>query len=377
MVKYLSDWMTQEYDCSKCNWSGTGYNIEFGQWVPNVHLELICPECRGWIDVLEYPTEEENRAYKIEQDRKSRAFWISKLPEIDDDKIVLVWDQDWNEEDRYSTNETIIRYGGQEIWRESCGFEVISRFEVVVKRLRSKYGKRLRDVVTPPWTHLDLYGDKLSACIMERDARWAIWMANPENWLSLKDKYYECTDCSWRLDLSAIGRVPVDEDGDNLTCSDCGDSFGDLQFGELAETDEYKSLVNPCIERMKEIEFEPAGRPAERSRLERPDQLEDVEGKEITFVWDCEDGDDDRKTVIRYGGKIIWSEPCNHDCFARFKSVKDVLKKKYGEQLWDVAPTLRACINLGDLIWRLWRDREAELDLKYQLPFRSLWRKQF
>jgi hypothetical protein len=105
--------------------------------------------------------------------------------------------------------------------------------------------------------------------------------------------------------------------------------------------------------------------------LERPDQLEDVKGKEITFVWDCEDGDYSRETVISYGKKVIWREPCNYDCFARFNWIKEILKKKYGEQLWDIAPTFRTCINFGDLLFR-----DKELELKYQLPSRSLWRKE-
>lgn len=379
MANYYSGWREHQYECPKCTWTGTGEACATGGMFQDL-WEIECPKCGERLDVIQYPTIEEIRANWDKASEADKAQVLAReaflkqaaatelrdpeqLPEIKGDQIVLVWDKDFGDKHR---NQTVIRYGDHEIWREACYYEGIGRFSTVVNLLRKKYGWRLKDVVTTLGSHVDLYGDILSAPWVERDVRWAVWMADPENWLGLEGKYYECS-CGWGPDLSTVGRVPISEDGNELKCPNCGCQLDNLQFGELTETVEFTSLVNKCEARMKEIKSE-NGLAADPSRLKHPDQLIDIEGDDITLVWDCEDDKDSRRTVIRYGEKIIWSEHCQHDCFVRFKSIKDILKKKYGDRPLYIAPTLRTCINLGD------RLRDPELELKYELPRSCSWR---
>ena len=77
------------------------------------------------------------------------------LPELEDEKLVLTWDQ--------LEADSIILHGNQVIWRERTGWEVYDRFEEIAGILKQKYGKRLVDIVPTPRSLYALYGDSTRA----------------------------------------------------------------------------------------------------------------------------------------------------------------------------------------------------------------------
>lgn len=86
----------------------------------------------------------------------------------------------------------------------------------------------------------------------------------------------------------------------------------------------------------------------ERERLRSTRQLPELEGEELNFIWDQEEN----RTVIKVGDKVIWSEPAIYEGWERFNEVKNVLKQKYGSRFRRMAPTARSEIYLyGDDIY--------------------------
>ena len=78
----------------------------------------------------------------------------------------------------------------------------------------------------------------------------------------------------------------------------------------------------------------------EAACLKSADQLPDLEGTELTLVWDCvEEHPGTRCTVIRHGDKQVWREPACFGGYERFREVVEILKQKYGGRLADLTPT--------------------------------------
>ncbi|MDD2854320.1 MAG: hypothetical protein PHU01_02190, partial [Desulfuromonadaceae bacterium] len=137
-------------------------------------MDCECPKCPSMshLAIVCFPTNEETEANwdKVsDADKKAHidgknhdARWLasrlsseSELPDIDNESILLTWDE--------REGSAIILYNEQELWREPVFFEGYPRYEEVVGILRGKYGDRLADVIPTDRSIFNLYGDKLRA----------------------------------------------------------------------------------------------------------------------------------------------------------------------------------------------------------------------
>ncbi|MGA7826399.1 MAG: hypothetical protein WCA04_01980 [Geobacteraceae bacterium] len=168
MTIYTEEWKTKEYTCSGCSWSGTGGDAARGTLYRGTYLELNCPTCSEFLDVLILPaekgcahsreglTEEQLRA-KEEADEQERLYRekclasADQLPELPDGEITLSWDME--------QDQTQIRNGETVIWSEPVVYEGFDRFEQIALILKEKYGCRLKDLVPTDRSKLFLYGD--------------------------------------------------------------------------------------------------------------------------------------------------------------------------------------------------------------------------
>lgn len=69
-----------------------------------------------------------------------------------------------------------------------------------------------------------------------------------------------------------------------------------------------------------------ARRDFEAKMLKSADQLPELEGTAVEFVWDM----DNESTLIKRGTKAVWKEPAIFEGWERFNEVKGLLKQKYG-----------------------------------------------
>lgn len=84
----------------------------------------------------------------------------------------------------------------------------------------------------------------------------------------------------------------------------------------------------------------------EQSKLKSPDQLPDVEGRPLHFIWDREADD---MVAIKLGERVLWLEPEGYECWPRFNEIKAILIAKYGDRFSSLTPTERSEIMLfGD-----------------------------
>ena len=78
-----------------------------------------------------------------------------------------------------------------------------------------------------------------------------------------------------------------------------------------------------------------------REKLQGPEQLPEIKEDRFTLVWDNDHSNpDDRRTLIKHGETVIFSEPARYEEYERFAEVADILKARYGYRLKDLVPTL-------------------------------------
>jgi len=102
----------------------------------------------------------------------------------------------------------------------------------------------------------------------------------------------------------------------------------------------------------------------DNTTLRSPDQLPDIDGDELFFVWDQIETD----SLIRFGNQIVWREETGWEVYDRFEEIAAILKQKYGRRLIDMVPTLRSEYALyGDAsyAWGRVQDARASLARRY------------
>lgn len=77
----------------------------------------------------------------------------------------------------------------------------------------------------------------------------------------------------------------------------------------------------------------------EAARLKSPEQLPELEGPDLTIVWDFVDAGTARMTVLRHHRNEIWRELALYEGYSRFREIVDILRQKYGVRVADVVPT--------------------------------------
>jgi hypothetical protein len=168
MTDYYEKWTEMECACTACSWRGTAGACGRSGLHRGVYLELCCPECSSFVDLLILPeekccaaadeglTEEQLQAKKeaAEQERLYREQCLKsadQLPELAGGDVTLLWDQ--------VEGETQIRSGETVLWREPVAFEGFERYERIARLLLEKYGARVLDLVPTERSLLFLFGD--------------------------------------------------------------------------------------------------------------------------------------------------------------------------------------------------------------------------
>ncbi|MDD3294260.1 MAG: hypothetical protein PHG20_06195 [Geobacteraceae bacterium] len=168
MTIFYEKWLEKEYSCRECPWKGPAEDTGRGRMYRKMFLELCCPECSAFLDVIIFPPEDgcdaarndltEEQVKALEEAKEQERLYrekclhaVEQLPELPDDDLFLVWDQE--------DSETLILHGETVIWREPLAYEAFDRFEQVAILLKEKYGTRLKDLQPANRSKLYLYGD--------------------------------------------------------------------------------------------------------------------------------------------------------------------------------------------------------------------------
>lgn len=168
MTIHYEEWLKKEYTCGECAWHGAAEKTGRGRMHREMFLELCCPECYSFLDLIIFPAEkgcgasreglsEEQLKALDEAEQQDRLYReqclrsIEQLPELPEGDMNLVWDQ--------QDGETRILNGDTVIWSEPVAYEGFDRYERIALLLKEKYGDRIRDLSPTDRSKLYLYGD--------------------------------------------------------------------------------------------------------------------------------------------------------------------------------------------------------------------------
>jgi len=158
-----------------------------------------------------------------------------------------------------------------------------------------------------------------------------------------------CNGCGWSGDGGDARLMAISTFDYFLRCPRCDRVIDALRTPTIQEAREHWDELDEDT-RLQIAVVEARHRERKEQRLERPDQLPDLDGDDLLLTWDMTDreGGD---VVIRHGDRVVWREPTYYENFDRFEKVAGILGRKYGRRLIDVIPTETSMLYLyGDRI---------------------------
>ena len=71
----------------------------------------------------------------------------------------------------------------------------------------------------------------------------------------------------------------------------------------------------------------------------------------FALAWDFDEANGERFTIIRYGDRVLFSEPALWEGYERFEQVCKFVRDKYGKNVTDLVPTRSSELYLyGDVL---------------------------
>lgn len=183
-----------------------------------------------------------------------------------------------------------------------------------------------------------------------------------------------CPECEWKGAGAECVQGELFDELFEIDCPNCSRRLTVITYPTIEESRANWDKVSDADKRMIEGR-EQFIKETESRCLESPEQLPDIPGDNLVFLWDQQNDD----TVISYGKEIIWREPAFYEGYTRFEEVVIILKRKYGMRLKDVIPVLRSQnYLLGDCLsaWNTVQSIRSCLELSdwQHLPTRILGR---
>jgi len=152
----------------------------------------------------------------------------------------------------------------------------------------------------------------------------------------------DCPDCGWSGTGADADREFFNELFD-LRCPQCDVMILIVSYPTIDETKAEAARGNPqAIDDMAQVErIEDFQQRLEREQLRGAEQLPELDGHRLEFVWDFDSTEDEAnaRTVISLDGRVIWNEPAIWEGADRFLAVKALLKEKYGQQFASLTPS--------------------------------------
>ena len=154
-----------------------------------------------------------------------------------------------------------------------------------------------------------------------------------------KSAILECSRCGWKGTFHE-GAVEHYEELMDSSCPDCADApmLAIVSFPTIQESEDNWSQLSES-ERQHVTARKQFLQRWEAARLKVPDQLPDLDGLDLTIIWDLVEAGTGCMTVLRHGAVELWREPAVYEGYMRFREVVDILRQKYGLRVADVVPT--------------------------------------
>ncbi len=158
-----------------------------------------------------------------------------------------------------------------------------------------------------------------------------------------RNERFNCPACAWTGGFEQLDQEQYRDLFDG-SCPKCGKMLMIVSFPTLeeirdaaADGNKEAKLMLPKVQQREDLEAA-----FERDKLKSTDQLRNLPGDALEFLWDQEEEGEKNFTVIRLGDTLIWREPAIYEGWPRFNQVKGILKSRYGARFKSLKPTERS-----------------------------------
>ncbi len=170
-------------------------------------------------------------------------------------------------------------------------------------------------------------------------------MQPSENYYDFLERPAQCPHCGWQGTGAQLDLGEMFAQSAEYLCPRCGGHCLHQLFPTLRDTaadpraaPADRARAQAQLERLEAFE---------RDKLRDPGQLPDLSPPDGVLTWDQPwplgpAGGPQSFIVVLAGRREIWRERAWFECHGRFAEVAEVLKRKYGASLRDLAPTERS-----------------------------------
>jgi GTP pyrophosphokinase len=154
------------------------------------------------------------------------------------------------------------------------------------------------------------------------------------------EKVRKCPRCGWQ-GLPEEASQEHFRDLFEFYCPRCGEKLGLIAYPTREEIREAAARGDESARvDLMAVEIQEAReRRFEIEKLKGPEDLPDLPGDRLHFLWDL--GENERgeeMVVLRLGRRILWIELAFWEGYERFNEVREILKQKYGRRFCALAP---------------------------------------
>jgi hypothetical protein len=154
-----------------------------------------------------------------------------------------------------------------------------------------------------------------------------------------------CSWCGWVGNASVHHLEDAGAFGAIIQCPKCRRRMGEVLFPNLKDTEEAAAQGNTEAQlRLPELlrELEQAQHrflKFEQQKIMRVDQIPELAGDSLEFIWDFAKIDGENYQIIQTGNVEIWRELAFFENIDRFNEVKELLRRKYGSRFKALTPS--------------------------------------
>jgi hypothetical protein len=162
------------------------------------------------------------------------------------------------------------------------------------------------------------------------------------NW---QQEAFTCAHCGWTGNVG-YGDLEAGDVTAIIECPKCYRSLGVIMYPNLEDTKEAAAQGNEkAIQELPEFEAriernQELLKRFDREKLQNPDELPELDGESLEFLWDFLKGDDGEfYQSIRLGNVEVWKELAFFNNVRRFEQMKELFKLRYGSRFKSLTPT--------------------------------------
>ena len=160
-----------------------------------------------------------------------------------------------------------------------------------------------------------------------------------------RDRFVQCSGCGWQGQGREASILLATLDVIEHACPGCAQILVSSAVPSLSETEQHVHELSADELRLFE-RSERAHQQYLQAVLRDPEQLPDLEGDALEFIWDHVEDEGAYSIVLRIGERELWREPAYFECYRRFGELLAILTSKYGTRVKDLAPTSRSLLYL-------------------------------